>query len=161
MPNLITNVKSMVVAYFLHFNFNTPLVVRYVGGQHTAAHRNFPDILWELCRAQVDPVVFADLDRVFTVRSPTFCNASASEENFRAFMAYGNHESIAEDITKTEQALLKDICPGYVLIMDTWLTFFVPSLHRTPLGMVNLNKMHKNPGQFLTAAFGLHPGPWL
>jgi hypothetical protein len=48
-------------------------------------------------------------------------------------MAYESHASITEDIPKTQQALLKDIRRGYVLIMDPWLTFFVPNLHRTPL----------------------------
>jgi hypothetical protein len=70
---------------------------------------------------------------VFTVDSPDFCNAAASERNFCAFMAYESHASITEDIPKTQQALLKDIRRGYVLIMDPWLTFFVPNLHRTPL----------------------------
>jgi hypothetical protein len=72
----------MVTACFLHFNFDTPSVVRYIGGQHTAEHHDVPAILRELSRTQVDPIVLADLERVFTVGFPAFCNATASEENF-------------------------------------------------------------------------------
>ena len=55
-------------------------------------------------------------------------------------------------------SLCSDICRGYVLIMDPWLTFFVPNLHRTPLGMVDLNKLHKNPRPIFDSSF--RPAPW-
>jgi hypothetical protein len=86
-PDSIVHVKRLVTACFLHFNFDTPSVVRYIGGQHLAAHRDVPAIIQELRRAEVDPAVLADLERVFTVGSPAFCNAAASERNFRAFRA--------------------------------------------------------------------------
>jgi hypothetical protein len=155
---LIATTQSLVTACFLHFNFDTPLVMRYIGGQHIAAHRHVPAIMKELRRAGVDPAVFAGLERIYTVGSPALCNAATSEKNFRAFMAYGNHKTIAEDVPKTQQALVKDIRPGYLLIMDPWLTCFVPNLHRTPLGMVDLNKPYKNPRPIFDSSF--RPAPW-
>jgi hypothetical protein len=41
--------------------------------------------------------------------------------------------------------------------MDPWLTFFIPNLHRTPLGMVDLNKPHKNPRPIFDSSF--RPAP--
>jgi hypothetical protein len=64
-PALITQVKGLVTACFLHFKFDTPSVVRYICGQHLAAHRDVPAIIRELRRAEVDPAVLADLERVF------------------------------------------------------------------------------------------------
>jgi hypothetical protein len=157
-PALIAHLQGLVTACFLHYNFDTPTVVRLIGGQHTAAHRDVPAILQELRRAKVDPAVLADLERVFTTGSPAFRNASSTERNFRAFLEYGNHKTITEDIPKTQKALVKDIRWGYVLIMDPWLTFFVPNLHRTPLGMVDLNKLHKNPRPIFDSSF--QPTPW-
>jgi hypothetical protein len=159
-PNLIPHLKGLVTACFLHFNFNTPTVVRYIGGQHTAAYRDVPAILAELWRANVDPGVLANLKRNFTLGSPSFCNANATERNFRAFLAYGNHKTITEDLPKTQKALAKDIRRGYVLIMDPWLTFFVPNLHQTPLGMVDLNSCTKTHVQSLIVASGQPHGPW-
>jgi hypothetical protein len=76
-------------------------------------------------------------------------------------MAYGNHKTIAEDVPKTQQALVKDIQRGYVLIMDPWLTFFVPNLHRTPLGMVNLDQPYnKKPRPIFNSSFRPAPWPW-
>jgi hypothetical protein len=155
-PELIAPTQSLVTACFLHFNFDTPSV-GYIGGQHIAAHRDVPAIMKELRRAGVDPAVLVDLERIYTIGSPALCNAATTEKNFRAFMAYGNHKTIAEDIPKTQQALVKDIRRGYVLIMDPWLTFFVPNLHRTPLGMVDLNKPHKNPRPIFYSSFCLSP----
>jgi hypothetical protein len=82
--------------------------------------------------------------RVFTVGSPAYCNASATERNFRAFFEYDNHKTITEDVPKTQKALVKDIRRGYVLIMDPRQAFFIPNLHLTPLGMVDISKLYKN-----------------
>jgi hypothetical protein len=76
-------------------------VVRYIGGQHIATRPDVPAILKELQWARVDPAVLTDLERIYTIGSPALCNATATEENFRAFMANGNHASISEDIPKT------------------------------------------------------------
>jgi hypothetical protein len=157
-PNLIPHLKGLVTACFLHFNFAMPRVVRYIDGQHTAAHRNIPAILAELRRANVDPSILADLERIITLGWPSFCNANATERNFRAFLAYGNHKTITEDIPKARKALTKDIRQGYVLLMDPSLTFFVFNLHQTPLGMVDLNKLHKNPRPIFDSSF--RPAPW-
>mgnify|MGYP000146460382 CR=1 FL=1 len=45
-PNLITHVKSLVMPCFLHFNFDTLLVVGYIGGQHLAVHPDILTISW-------------------------------------------------------------------------------------------------------------------
>jgi hypothetical protein len=104
-----------------------------------AAHHKVPAILRELRRANLDQDLLANLGQVFTAGSPTHCNASAIERNFRAFLEYGNHKTITEDVPKTQKALVKDICCGSILITDPWLAFFIPNLHLTPLGMVEIN----------------------
>jgi hypothetical protein len=73
---LIATNQSLVTACFLHFNFDTPSVVRCIGGQHIAAHRDVPAIMKELRCAGVDPAVLADLERIYTVGSPALCNAT-------------------------------------------------------------------------------------
>jgi hypothetical protein len=145
MPDLIAHLKGLVTACFLHYNFDTPTVVRFIGGQHTAAHGDVPAILRKLRYANADQHVLANLKQVFTVGSPAYCNASATERNFRAFFEYGNYKTITEDVPKTQKALVKDIRRGYVLITDPWLAFFIPNLHLTPLDMADLSKLHKNP----------------
>jgi hypothetical protein len=134
-PELISHLTSLVTACFLHYNFDTPTVVQSIGGQHTAAHRDVPATLRELRRADVDHDVLANLEQVFTVGPPAYCNASATRRNFRVFLKYGNHKTITEDVPKMQKALVKDIRRGYVLIMDPWLAFFFPNLHLMPLGM--------------------------
>jgi hypothetical protein len=157
-PDLVARLQGLVTACFLHYNFDSPTVVRYIGGQHTVAHQDVLAILRELRRANVDADLLADLERVFTVGCPAVCNAEATERNFHAFMEYGNHKTITEDIPKTRKALAKDIRRGYVLVMDPWLVFFVSNLHRTPLGMVDLNKLHKNPRPIVDGTF--RPTSW-
>jgi hypothetical protein len=71
-PDLIPHLKGLVTACFLHVNFDTLTVVRYIGGQHTVAHRDVPAILAELGRANVDPDVLTDLQQIFTLGAPSF-----------------------------------------------------------------------------------------
>jgi hypothetical protein len=42
--------------------------------------------------------------------------------------------------------------------MDPWLNVFIPDLHCTPLGMVDLNKPHKDPRPIFDSSF--RPGLW-
>jgi hypothetical protein len=68
-PTLLATTQSLVTACLLHYNFDTPTVARYIGGQHITAHRDVPAILKELQWARVDSAVLADLERIYTIGS--------------------------------------------------------------------------------------------
>lgn len=146
----------MVTACLLHYRCDLPAVIRFIGGQHTGAHRDNPSIFAELRRAAIDPEAIATLERVFTKGAPTICNASFSRENFHAYLAYGNHASIYEDPRATQRAFSKDLRKGYSLASDPRMIYYVPHLHLTPQGMVFAP--NKKPRPVFDSTF--HPAPW-
>ena len=148
----------MITAAFLHFDGCAATVVRYMGGPHTAAHRD-PDAILSVLRPSVDPQVLADLERIFKFGVPNYINAHSSEENFQAFRHYGNHGSVDNipdaDARKT---LVKNFKRGYVLVMNKDLLDFIPNMHLTPQGIVDLDHPHKNPRPIFDSS--CRPQPW-
>ena len=88
--------QAMVTACFVHYNFDTASVIRYIGGQHTAAHRDVGSIIKELRRAGLETQLVDDLERIFTYGAPAFCQAHTSEANFHAYLQYGNHKTLQD-----------------------------------------------------------------
>lgn len=54
-------------------------------------------------------------------------------------------------------AIAKDIRRGYTFAVHPTLTVFIPHLHRTPLGMVDLDKPYKQPRPVFYSSFCPHP----
>jgi hypothetical protein len=86
-----------------------------------AQHRNHPAILQRLAVANLPTHLQITIKRIFDSGIPQLCNASATESNFQAFFAYGNHKTSEEDPNKTVKALLKDNSKGYTILFDPTL----------------------------------------
>ncbi len=157
--DLMPELSKMTTACFFHFDFDTAAVVRWLGGVHTNGHRNSRHTLGTLAQA-VDPSILHDLERIFTVGVPALCNAEATETNFKAAFRYGNHKTVYEDVSKTKKAITKEARKGYVLVLDPWLSYFIPHLHRTPIGIINLQSNYKKLRVIFDASFRPHPASY-
>lgn len=91
-------------AALIHFDGDVADTVRWMGGPHVGAHRNVTETLSYLC-GKVDEITYTALEASWRHGVPKLCNAEASEENFRAYLAYGNHASVNE-----EPELTKKLC---------------------------------------------------
>ena len=148
---------KMITACFLHYNFDTASVIRYIGGAHTGEHRDTEAILAEL-EGKIDPAVWQDLARVYRSGCPAYCNAEASDENFIAYYKYGNHKSAYQDEASTLKALVKDFKKSFCLCADERIIIFIPHAHLTPLGMVNILHRYKKARPVFDSTH--HPFPW-
>jgi hypothetical protein len=70
---------------------------------------------------------------------------AAADANFQQAVAYGSHKSVDQEPMQTQKIIIKDCCWGYTLSMDATFLPFIPHVHSTPLGMVDLIKIHKTP----------------
>ena len=132
---------KQVTACFLHFRCWTPHVIRYIGGQHTGQHRRWKHIRDYLRAAGVDESIISDL--VITLRdgAPRFLNAEFTEKNFLAALVYGNHPSVSDSeelVGSTKASLEKDVMKGFALGADPRLVYYVPNLHLTPIGLIEV-----------------------
>jgi hypothetical protein len=97
----------MTSACVLHFNGDIATVVWWIGGPHTNNHLDVEATLTKL-KPIIDPTTWTDLSRILQVGAPALCNAEArSEENFQAYLKYGNHTSVKDNQDVFEQTIVK------------------------------------------------------
>ncbi len=152
-----TRVK-MTTAALMHFNGSAADCVRWIGGPHVGAHRDNDTIFRRLRLAGVPLSTYNAIKRIYTSGIPNALNATSTEANFQAFLAYGNHRTVEEDPQKTLQALIKDNKRGYTLLFDQRLVPFLLQCHVTPQGVVDLDAINKNPRPIFDSSF--RPYPW-
>ena len=86
-------IKQMLAA-FLHYDLDTPTVIRFLGNNYTGEHRKTSDIVKVLKNTECDEEIIHDLQRLFQIGAPNKFNATSSHKNFLQFFRYGNHSSI-------------------------------------------------------------------
>jgi hypothetical protein len=136
----------MFTACLLYYNLDVATAIRYCGGAHTGSHLNWPKILQELQQANVEQQVISDLQRIFVSGCPSQVNALSSDANFHAYLGYGNHTTVLDDIEATKAAFSKDVRRSYSLPANPQLSFFAYHMHLNPVGMVlpsRPNKKHR------------------
>ena len=149
--------SCMFTALLLHCDMSAPSAVRWMAGTHAGAHRDHAKMLSTLSTAGVDADVVSDLRRVYFDGAPACINAESTAANFGDCCNYGNHKTILEDIPKTKKAMTKDVRRGYNIVMDKRLALLIPHLHVTPMGMVDLDKIYKEPRPIFDSTFRVHP----
>lgn len=149
---LSTERKELTTACFLHYNFDTASVVRYIGGPHVGAHRDTEGIL-TILKGAIEEEVWNDLARLFRNGAPAICNAHSTEENFLAFYRYGNHASAYENVDKTMKNMVKDSKKGYTISMDPAILPYIAHLHLTPMGLTNGSHLYKKSRAFFDSSF--------
>jgi hypothetical protein len=123
--------------------FSIPKLVGFLGGPHLGEHRNVAQTIHRL-RPSVDPHVLQELHRIlFVYSAPKSCQASATEENFLAYLWYGNHGSAANNPQELRKVFYKDVKRGFAIALDKRLIPFIPGLHVTPLGIVDIDNPWK------------------
>eukprot|EP00980_Cylindrotheca_fusiformis_P018748 scaffold6243_cov82-Cylindrotheca_fusiformis.AAC.1 len=129
--------SAMFTACLLHYKLDIASAIRFCGGIHTGAHRDWSTIQAHLEQAQVNPVVINDLRRVFVVGCPGHVAVESTDANFHDFLAYGNHSTVLDDLAATKAAFSKDIRRSYALPASPELLYFMRHVHLSPVGMVH------------------------
>ena len=146
----------MTTAALLHFDGDIADTVRWIGGPHVGAHRDTTATLLYL-RNKVDDVTYNTLAESWVRGVPKVCNAEASEDNFRAYLQYGNHKTVNKKPELAYKTLLKDSKRGYCLLFDPRMVFFAQNCHVTPIGLVGIDQKHKKPRPIFDSSFRPEP----
>ena len=149
--------KAMTSACLLHFDGDVATMVRWIGGPHVNAHLDIPSILEKL-RLIVDPDIHADVSRILLLGAPAECKAFASEENFQAFLKYGNHDSVTNNQDVYASTIVKQSKRGLTLIMDPKLIHFALNAHLSPQGLVDVLHPRRKPRPLSDSSFRPWPG---
>jgi hypothetical protein len=149
--------KEMTSACLLHYNGDVATVVRWIGGPHVNAQIDAPKTL-----AKLHPIltsdVYDDLKRILTTGAPAVCNAQATENNFQAYLKYGNHQSVKQNQQTFEATIIKQSKRGLTLIMDPNLIHFTLNAHLSPQGLVDVLHSRRKPRPLSDSSFRPWPG---
>ena len=83
---------NLYSAVLFQKGFSVEKTIRYVGGPHTASHRN-PRKIRERLEGKIEPEVLKRLIHIFTYGAPSVVDGHNTEDNFQKFKKYGNHSS--------------------------------------------------------------------
>ena len=83
------------------------LVMRYLGGNYTAAHRNVDNIIWRIA-PYVDAYLLQHYRRVMTTGCPNVFNATCLRDNFMTYWKHGNNPSIAKKLDAVMKTMNKE-----------------------------------------------------
>ena len=84
-----------MMACLFFYDMDVSLLMRYLGGNYTAAHRNVSAIVDKI-RPFVDPDLIPHFIRVMTVGCPNYFVAESTRENSLKYWRGGNNPSIAQ-----------------------------------------------------------------
>jgi hypothetical protein len=149
--------RDMATACLIHYNFSLPALVRWIGGPHTAEHRD-NDTLFARLKETCCNEDYQQLVRIFTKGSPTYVNAECKQDNYNAYRNYGNHSSVNDNPAMVRKTLLKQVARGCSLMLDPDLTDFLENMKQTPQGILCLDHPYKNPRVICDSSY--RPEDW-
>lgn len=141
--------RAMLACLF-HFNMDVSLLMRYLGNNYTAAHRNTTNIV-EKIRPHVDEYLLEHYIRVMTVGSPNTFNVETTRDNALRYWRGGNNPSIKRKLGPVMKTMNKEERNNFVIPLPLWLWRFIPHLFFTPQHI--LEKLNKKDRQIFDAAY--------
>ena len=122
--------------------FHIEETVQYIGGPHIGAHRDLTAIRRQL-QAGVEPALLDQVIHQFEYGAPQQVHGYSSNNNSMKYFCYGNHSSCNTHSKKFWEIMLKDSRHDNFLLLDNNLLMFIPHLHLTPQGLVDVDNKWK------------------
>ena len=142
--------KLMSAALF-HLDFSIQTMVNWMGGPHTAQHRDEDKMLANMMH--MNCVIRDEWFHRVKHGAPKHCHAYSSDKNFRDFWNYGNHNTVDESPEVFEEVTVKDFKRGNTILVDPELAPFIPHMHVTPQGIVDIDNPYKPPRPIFDSTF--------
>ena len=122
--------RAMLACLF-HYDLDVSLLIRYLGRNYTAAHRDVQHIVRKIA-PHVDPDLIPHLIQVMTDGCPNVFNADSTRENSLRYWRAGNNPSIAKHLPAVMKTMNKEERNKFVIPLPGWMWGFIPYLHFTP-----------------------------
>ena len=107
------------LAAALHYEFDIPVVVRFLKENYTEEYRNTQGKIKALQATNCDDTIINDVRRTLLTGCPNKMTAESTHQNFLKFFRYGNHTSIQQSLDKVMKNLNKEDRNQYLLPFPT------------------------------------------
>ena len=125
---------------------------QYIGGPHISVHRYLTEFRQQF-QVDVEPDLRDQVIHQYEYGAPQQVHGYSSNDNLRQYCSYGNHASCHIDKEKFKQVMLKDSHRGNTLLLDKNLLMFIPHLHLTSQGLVDVDNKWKSNQPVLDSTF--------
>ncbi len=123
--------QTAFLAWLFHYNMDTSLVMRFLGGNYTAAYRNVDNIIKQIL-PYVDPNLLRHYCGVMTTGCLIVFNAKCLRKNFMTYWTHGNNPSIAKKLAAVMKTMNKEERNIFVIPIPAWIARFTPHIFLTP-----------------------------
>ncbi len=123
--------QTTFFACLLHYRMDTSLVMRYLGGNYMAVHRNIDGIIQRIS-PYVDANLLQHYRRVMTTGCPNKFNTTCSQENFMTYREHGNNPLITKKLNAVMKTMNKEERNNFVIPLPSWVAWFMPHIFLTP-----------------------------
>jgi hypothetical protein len=121
-----------MIACLFHYVLDVSLVMQFLGGNHTAAHRDVQSVATILLAHKVPKFLVQQYVRVMTVGCPNSINADVSRKNALQYWRAGNNPSVKANMKSVKETLNKEDRNKFVIFLSCWSWRFIPHLFITP-----------------------------
>ena len=142
--------KAMMACLF-HYNLDVSLLMRYLGGNYTGAHRRVQETATILRQHKISKTLIQHYIRVMTVGCPNILNANITRENALKYWRAGNNPSVSKKLPQVMKTMNKEDRNKFVIALSSWSWRYIPHLFITPQHI--LEKPGKKDRQIFDAAF--------
>lgn len=127
----------LFLACALYYNFDLSVMIRYTGGNYVSAEHDVSSILASIQNYPTVPKVLVEqVCHFFTFGAPSYFNATNSKENFMTYLRYGNHHSIASNLSKVMKTMNKETKKCFSIRFPACIATFCQNCHVTPSGLI-------------------------
>jgi hypothetical protein len=98
---------DMRMVLLFHYNMDLAAVMRFLGGEHVASHRD-PDLILPQVEGLISSDVYNDLEHIMQFGAPAKFNEHGTRQQFLEYRDYGNHMSLTSNLTAFQQAMNKE-----------------------------------------------------
>ena len=140
-----------MMACLLHYNLDVSLLMRYLGNNYTAAHRDVAKTVAILREHNIEEYLIQGYIRVTTIGCPNKMVAETTRENAMKYLRGGNNPSIKRRLEHVMTTMNKEERNNFVIPLPLWMARFVPHLFFTPQHL--LEKEGKKARQIFDAKY--------
>ena len=106
-------------------------MIRVLKGNQTAAYRDSKVIL-EKYKPVLLPKLWNRFREVLYNMNPTKFHGHTTTADREECRKYSNYSSVDKNILQVKKTMNKEECNKYVVVLPSWIEYFIPHLHLSP-----------------------------
>ena len=110
---------KLLTACAIHYDLHVPSIYRYLGGEYTGSYLKVDQTMAALHKYGCPIQTMQEVQRVMAVGCPNYLVAEDTRSNFLDYYRYGNHITIAQNMSKVMKTMNKEDKHSYRMTLPS------------------------------------------